>query len=261
MEKFNDHTFVICAYKESEYLKECIQSLKKQTVKSNIIMVTSTPNEYVKNLAKENEIELYINEGEHGIGPDWNFGVSCTNTTLVTIAHQDDVYNENYLEEILKKYEENKNCSIIFGNYRELKNGVVIPLTKNLKIKSFCLRGLIKHPDSKRAKLRALKYGNAICCPCVTLNTKKLGKQPYVAGMSSNLDWYTWFKSSKLPYAFLYINKELMCHRIHEESTTSNLLENNIRFEEDYKMLCCFWPKFIARFLMHFYKDAAKTNG
>ena len=38
------HTFAICAYKESKYLEECIRSLKKQTVETNIILVTSTPN-------------------------------------------------------------------------------------------------------------------------------------------------------------------------------------------------------------------------
>ena len=41
------HTFVICAYKESSYLEECIVSLEKQTVKSNILMVTSTPNAFI----------------------------------------------------------------------------------------------------------------------------------------------------------------------------------------------------------------------
>ena len=35
------HSFVICAYKESPFLEECIQSLEKQTVKSTIKMVTS----------------------------------------------------------------------------------------------------------------------------------------------------------------------------------------------------------------------------
>ena len=44
MSKTN-HTFVICAYKESPYLEECIQSLQAQTVSSQILMVTSTPNE------------------------------------------------------------------------------------------------------------------------------------------------------------------------------------------------------------------------
>ena len=45
------HTFVICAYKESEFLEECILSLKKQTVRSNIFIATSTPNKYIDDIA------------------------------------------------------------------------------------------------------------------------------------------------------------------------------------------------------------------
>ena len=57
------------------------------------------------------------------------------------------------------------------------------------------------------------------------------------------------------------MNKPLMKHRIHEESETSNLIENNIRLEEDYEMLKKLWPKPIAKVVMHFYKNAVKTNG
>ena len=260
METYNNHTFVICAYKESKFLEDCIRSLKKQTVKSNIIMVTSTLNSHIEKLAEKYNIELFVNKGESGIGQDWNFGVSCTNTDLVTIAHQDDVYNENYLEEILKLYEKDNECSIIFGNYRELKNGEVIKLTKNLKIKEFCLKKLLKNPNSKRAKNRTLKYGNAICCPAVTLNTKIVSKKPFRMEMKSNLDWYTWYEFSKLPNSFMYTNKYIMCHRIHEGSETSNLIQNNVRLEEDYEMFRKFWPNFIAKFLMKMYKNAIKTN-
>ena len=45
-----DHTFVICAYKESPYLEECILSLKQQVKKTKIIMVTSTPNELISSM-------------------------------------------------------------------------------------------------------------------------------------------------------------------------------------------------------------------
>ena len=68
------HSFVICAYKESPFLEECIQSLEKQTVKSTIKMVTSTPNEYIADMAKKHNIELIVNEGQGGIVQDWNFG-------------------------------------------------------------------------------------------------------------------------------------------------------------------------------------------
>lgn len=44
------HEFVICAYKESKYLEDCIISLKKQKKKSNIKLATSTPNNYIENL-------------------------------------------------------------------------------------------------------------------------------------------------------------------------------------------------------------------
>ena len=39
-----EHTFVVCAYGESPYLEKCIDSLEKQTVKSRILIATSTPN-------------------------------------------------------------------------------------------------------------------------------------------------------------------------------------------------------------------------
>lgn len=254
------HTFAICAYKESQYLEECIKSLEKQTVKTNIIICTSTPNDFIKSIAKEHNLKLFINKGESGIGPDWNFAVSSADTMLVTVAHQDDVYNENYAEEVIAAYENDKKCSIIFGDYREIKNSKIIPLTKNLKIKKFLLKKLINNGYSRRAKRRALKFGSSICCPCVTVNKEVVGETPYRTELKCDLDWDTWYYLSELDNPFIYINKELMCHRIHEESETSNLIQNNIRLEEDYKMFCKFWSKPIAKILMHYYKGAIKTN-
>lgn len=53
MKKYNtNHTFAICAYGESEYLEECISSLLNQTVKTNILISTSTPSEYICKMAE-----------------------------------------------------------------------------------------------------------------------------------------------------------------------------------------------------------------
>lgn len=43
-----DHTFVVCAYKENPYLPETIQSLNEQTVTGRIVLSTSTPNDYLR---------------------------------------------------------------------------------------------------------------------------------------------------------------------------------------------------------------------
>ena len=98
-----NHTFAICAYKESEYLEDCIKSLKGQTVKTNIIMATSTPNDYVKNLADKYNIPLFVRDGKSDIRDDWNFAYNSAKTDWVTIAHQDDEYNKKYVEEMLKR--------------------------------------------------------------------------------------------------------------------------------------------------------------
>ena len=76
------HTFAVCAYKESEYLEECIQSLINHDYKSKIIIATSTPNDYIDSLAKKYDIPVYVNEGEGGITQDWNFALSKVDTKL-----------------------------------------------------------------------------------------------------------------------------------------------------------------------------------
>ena len=260
MKEYKNHTFAICAYKESPYLEECIKSVLNQTVKSNVHIATSTPNEYIEKMAKKYNLKLYINEGEKGIGQDWNFAVSKAETDYVTVAHQDDIYKEKYLEEIVNMLEKGKDFVIAFTDYRELKNGEEIPLTGNLKIKKILLFPLRFFKKSKFWKRRSLSLGSGICCPSVTVNTKIAGKMPYKTELKCDLDWDTWYEMTKYKSRFMYIPKELMCHRIHEDSETSNLIQDNTRLEEDFLMFNRFWPKPIAKFIMKFYKKAINTN-
>ena len=55
--KPENHTFVICAYKESPYLEECIRSLKNQSVRTNLRMATSTDNGHIRALAEKYGIQ------------------------------------------------------------------------------------------------------------------------------------------------------------------------------------------------------------
>ena len=116
------HTFVICAYKESKFLEECIISLKKQSINSEIFIATSTPNKYIEDIAKKYGIEIFINNGKKGITQDWNFGLSKVRTRYATVAHQDDVYEPDYAEKIINVMERHKNSIIAFSDYSELRN-------------------------------------------------------------------------------------------------------------------------------------------
>lgn len=259
---WDNHTFVICAYKESVYLEDCIKSLKEQTVLSRIIMVTSTPNDYINNMAEKYNITVYINTGENGIAQDWNFGCSKVQTDYFTIAHQDDVYKPQYLESIKKSIDNVRKPIICFTNYGELRDGEEVDNSTLLKVKRFMLAPLKnkKLQQSIWVRRRILSMGNAICCPSVTFCRKRMPVKIFQEKYRSNMDWLAWEKLSKEKGSFIYCPQILMLHRIHEESTTSELIMDNKRWMEDYEVFRCFWPKWMADIIIKFYRKSEESN-
>lgn len=256
------HTYAICAYKESPYLEECIKSIKNQTIQSEVIITTSTPNDYIKQMSEKYEIPLYINEGEKGITQDWNYGYKMAKTELVTIAHQDDIYLPHYTAEIMNVEAKVKKPLIFFTDYAELRDGKMVSDNQLLKVKRLMLFPLRFKMlwGSKFIRRRVLSFGCPICCPSVTFVKKNLPTEVFKAGFRSDEDWEAWEMLSKRKGAFVYLNKISMCHRIHEDSETSVILGDNARSQEDYIMYCKFWPKFIAKFLTKLYSSAEKSN-
>ena len=120
MKQYNtNHTFAICAYKESPYLEESIQSLMRQKKKSNIILCTSSPCDYIEQMVQKYALPYYIRNGQSDIQDDWNFAFDSAKTDYVTIAHQDDVYSEYYFAE-LSRHLPDKDMSLYITDYLPL---------------------------------------------------------------------------------------------------------------------------------------------
>jgi glycosyltransferase involved in cell wall biosynthesis len=257
-----DHTFVICAYRESPFLEACIQSLKAQSVPSRIIMVTSTPNDLINALAQRYEIPLYVNEGEGGITQDWNFGYAKADTPLITIAHQDDVYLEDYTSRMIAAVERAHHPLIYFSDYGELREDTPVLQNRLLRVKRLMLAPLkVKRMQTSRwMRRRILSLGSPICCPAVTYVRDALPPVVFQKGFRSCEDWEAWEKLSKLPGAFVYDPEVLMYHRIHAGSETSAIIGDNARSGEEYQMFCKFWPKPIAKLLVRAYAGGQKSN-
>ena len=196
------------------------------------------------------------------IQDDWNFAISVSKTELITVVHQDDVYDYTYTKEIIDAYNKQNNSTIIFPHYYEIRNNVNTYKNLNLNIKKFLLFPLKFHNISNRKFIKrcALRLGDAICCPAVTFVKDNVPKEIFSSDLKCNIDWYAWEKLSKLKGYFYYINKPLMGHRIYSESTTSEVLKDNGRTIEDYKILCKFWPKLIAKIIAKVYSNSEKSN-
>jgi glycosyltransferase involved in cell wall biosynthesis len=258
------HTFIILAYKESPYLEECINSLKSQTVKSEIIISTSTPSKFLEDISRKHNITLKINEISGGIASDWNFAYRQCNTQYLTLAHQDDIYLPAYTETLINYVEKypNNDSLILFTGYKELVNDEIRGFNINLFIKEILLFPfyICNSIGYKPLKKFILAFGNSISCPTVTFNKKNTKDIKFSKDYTYNLDWNEWLNLAAQNGSFVYLRNNLQLHRLHSESQTSIQIESNRRHEEEKLIFRRIWGKILAPIIAWFYKSGAKAN-
>ena len=149
-----DHTFAILAYEESPYLEECIRSIMTQSEKGEMIICTSTLNDHIYGIAGKYDIPIRINEESKGIGSDWNYAYDQAETRLVTLAHQDDIYERKFLERTLEGINTADTPLISFTDYYEIQKERIATYKNftNLRIKKTMLTPL------RSKSLRATKW-------------------------------------------------------------------------------------------------------
>lgn len=260
-----DHTFAVCAYGESPFLKECVASLKAQTIRSRIVICTATPNRFIAEAAEEARIPVVVHKAAPGIASDWNFAMEQAEGALVTLAHQDDIYEPDYLACVLKALKRAQRPLIAFTDYYEIRGGVRIDSGKSrmLRIKEMMLMPLRsgRMQPLKPVRRRILSFGNPICCPSVTYVKPNIPMPLFRQHFKASLDWEAWERLSGEEGSFVYVHKMLAGHRIHGRSTTTEVIgDSRGRSAEDLAVYRKFWPEGIARLLNHFYSGSQENN-
>ena len=251
-------TFVIPAFGESPYLKDCIQSLRSQTISVDIQITTSTPNSHIESIAKEFELPLKKNSQRSSIADDWNFALqSASDSELIVLAHQDDFYLETFAQEVVEFQKRYNNVGIIFSDCYEQIGSKLTQSNKREIVKKVLRRVAFFGANTVNSPWRyrlLLGLGCPIPCPSVVFIPKVLRNFQFDRGFTVNLDWAAWTELAQLQYPIGYIRKPLMIHRIHEQAQTQIAIGDSSRANEDLQMFSRYWPKFIARFLCKIYQ-------
>lgn len=259
-----DHTFVIPAFGNSPYLVECLASLKRQRgSKSRLAIATSTPSDEIARLAKEEGVPLHVNPDRAGIGNDWNFALTVAGTRFVTLAHQDDLYREDYVERIREALHGVPDLLMAFSDYDEIDTSGPRAPHANLRVKRFLTRRAFAGQTSiatRRDKRRLLAWGNPVCCPSVILDRSRLASFRFDETMRSNLDWEAWLRLADEPGPFVYIDQPLVIRRIHPASETTALIADTRRVAEDRAMFRRIWPAPIAETIAAVYRASYLAN-
>ena len=257
------HTFVICAYKESPFLEDCIKSLKRQRVKSYIKIATSTVNEYILQTAEKYNIEVFENDLQtdkdiSNIGRDWQFAYNISKTDLATIAHQDDYYLKDYVSDLLKYKNKYPDMMLFTTSSITLKNGRLISFGKVEIIKKILrlpLRCNIFN-NVKFIKKLAITFGNPIIAPSCTYDKKLCPKDLFLTKFKFAIDWECLLKLSDLEGRFVLSEKPGICYRIHDGATTKKSIEDNTRREEESLMFDRLLPGNIAGIYKKLYRNS-----
>ena len=235
------HSFAVCAYGESPYLEACLRSLKAQTVPSEILICTSTPNSHIERLAAKYGIPLRVRDvqregGARGIGADWNYAFRSAGGDYVTLAHQDDMYEKHYTEAVLREAERWPDMDLFTCPAVTVKNGRPEKIPGLPEIVKTILRVPLRFRSLSHltwVKRLVLRFGNPVICPSVAYR-----KSAVEAMMESSTGPFT----------------PRMFYRVHGGAATAECIRDHAREREEEEMFRKLWPRKAADLILKFYR-------
>lgn len=138
---------IVPFYNAKEYLKECIESVLKQTYDNwELILINdgSTDNsiEICEEFAKENKNIYLYSKKNTGVSETRNIGIEKASGDWITFLDADDKIKENFLEESVKLIE-SQNCDIIIGEVNTTKGNNFL-INKSIIYEDFEKETIIK---------------------------------------------------------------------------------------------------------------------
>jgi glycosyltransferase involved in cell wall biosynthesis len=247
------HTFVVPTFGRPAWLAECLESLRAQTVRSRILVTTSTPNEEVQTIAAAQDVPVVVNPECGGIGADWNFALAQAPAGWVTIAHQDDWYAPAYAERCLEGGATTPRPLLVFSSCTEVfeETGREVG---NVAIKRAICEAVFAGGSAITARWRKrllLSFADPIPCPAVMLYRDAAPRFAFERGWKCGLDWAAWLELARHEGAFVYVREALVRRRVHPGCTTQVNLD--ARAEEDSRILRQLWPAPVAGIIAAMY--------
>jgi hypothetical protein len=228
-------------------------------VASDILITTSTPSPYLRSIGERRQVPVVVNKIAAGIVSDWNFAFAQARSEWVSLAHQDDWYERDYVEACRDALAGVRNATLLYtdateeieGRTGELLNTRVKRAISGLTFLTFLTFLTGRSIDAPWRKRLLLSFGNPIPCPSVMINKRLLPAFTFPEGWKSNLDWRAWFTLARQPGAFVYVSRRLVHRTLHVDGATTRALAD--RALEDARMFKELWPAPVAAALNRLY--------
>lgn len=111
-------SIIIPCFNAAQYLRETLESLKHQTVKTDIIAVDDGSTDETLSILKEYGKDITVIIQDHGgLGKAMNAGVSFSSTPYYIHLSADDLFRPNFIE-LAEKMIEEKKVDVVMPKYQ-----------------------------------------------------------------------------------------------------------------------------------------------
>jgi glycosyltransferase involved in cell wall biosynthesis len=235
-------TVVIPLYNGAEFIAEALKSVLAQTLQAASIIVvddgsTDDGPEIVARMARSHDITL-IRKSNGGQGSARNLGISKSDTPLIALLDQDDIWYPHHLRELIKPFRETRYPDLgwVYSNLDEIDREGRMVIRR-------CLDALPKIEHPKRSLVGCLATDMFIV-PTSTLISRHAFDA--VGGFDERLIGYEdddlFLRMFRKGYENVYLNESLAKWRVFTSSTSHSPHMRRSRMTYVRKLLETFPP-------------------
>lgn len=129
---------VVPVYNAHQHLNECVQSILKQEIKLELILVDDGSTDGTDELCRTMEMEhpdtvRYFHKNNGGVSSARNYGISKSHGSYITFVDSDDILPDGALARLLEKFRSNQNIDAVFGNHAYYYEHAILPRKPRVK--------------------------------------------------------------------------------------------------------------------------------
>ena len=233
-------TFAIPCRDAGAHLRPLLRSLLAQSEADfALLLVDDGSTDGSAALAREvagDRIEIHRNDAPFGIGANWNRCAELGGPPFVCLAHQDDVYERDYLARMLAALRARPDAGIAHCRATAV-DGDGAPIVSPAE--AFKAHFWRHQPGEDRAAHYArLWRGNFVCCPSVLYRTDVLrAVGPFRTDLRFALDWEWWFRLLRTGFGIADVDATLLHYRRHDAAASIRASADRSRFAEELHVL------------------------
>lgn len=220
-------TIIITTFNRDQYLKDCLDSILKQSYKYfKIIIVSDGDFESTTSLINSynNEKIQLISNVHTGIpSVSRNIGIMKSYSDLICFCDDDDIWESNKLFEQVQIFNKNPNCLVYTNIFTINSNNIEITQKNNLLIDTY--NYVLKKNNF------FLFFKNYICLSSIMITTDLAKRNLFNESIEYRGSEDYLFLLNYLSYKnpIFYLKEKLVGYRIHESNLSSNTLNGYSR--------------------------------